>query len=382
MALGAGRPGPVERRVRAALDARRNRRPLRAGGAIALVLLAACFTAASATSGCQADAAGVDPSDPGVPSAEALAEMDSDALIAEVIAAAERRQAASADWRNLFLDLEWAEEQRDGAGTWSASGPRTRLNLWLADRDGSRYRADFVPEVLPWHNGAAPLNETRYSERWDGDLFRKVDWIYGKKSGTYGGRVSQERDQPTTSQSWDPRERLHRLLWTLLDDRSAAAGLEWLSRPDFSAATRGESLSARWHEGRVQVAVAAHLGSDNPSLQILSFDPGHSLRLAEMFACGTDDAGNFDPTQRHDLFEVLAWEAVPGTSVVLPARWTEPAHVPDLANRHAARTVHTLHAIRFFDEGDTRMYGVEEAELKGPLTEPFPRPAVRLRDTP
>lgn len=362
--LAMARPSSLEARMRALLDPRRRRtspgRFALAGG----LLSAATLGVVVSLSGYQlapTSAEGFEPT-------ADYAAMSAPELIDAITAADDRRRTEIADWENLHLMVSEVDEDVTAGGTWDPWGPRSEMSLWLADARSSRFRVDFLPIIRKWHGGARPFAETRLSKRWDGRLFQKLDWLYGGNTGAYGGRVSEERKMEAGSEDWRNQTRdWKEALGVLLNDRNAAAGLRFHSS---NRGIGGVYLNAELAEEKIWVFGIGLFGGDAPVG--LCFDPAHGLRLAKVLRLANDGS------EAKVLYEVTDWREVPGTGVILPARWTSPA---PSADRPEARRVSTLNRLAFFEPaGDPgEVYRVVEADLARGQKPPFRQPKVSLQ---
>lgn len=167
-------PSSIERRVRRLLAApllppTRLARSLQRGGVAAALLLALAAACAGPRSPDD------DPNDP----------------LARIAAT---RQLARDELRDLHLVVTGQRWDWDAAaGEWKKSEARWHARAWYEAHGAHRFRVDYDPQIVPWHGGARPFSECRYTESWDGTRYRKIDHVWF--DGHYQSRVSESREE-------------------------------------------------------------------------------------------------------------------------------------------------------------------------------------------
>lgn len=167
-------PSSIERRVRRLLAApllppTRLARSLQRGGVAAALL----FALAAACAG---------PREPDDDRNDPLARI------------AATRQLARDELRDLHLVVTGQYWDWDAtAGDWKKSEARWHARAWYEGHGAGRFRVDYDPQIVPWHGGARPFSECRYTESWDGTRYRKIDHVYFE--GLYQSRLSESREE-------------------------------------------------------------------------------------------------------------------------------------------------------------------------------------------
>ncbi len=167
-------PSSIERRVRRILAApllppTRLSRSLQRGGVAAALLLALAAACAGPRSPDD------DPNDP----------------LARIAAT---RQLARDELRDLHLVVTGQYWDWDAtAGDWKKSEARWHARAWYEGYGEQRFRVDYDPQIVPWHGGARPFSECRYTVGWDGTRYRKIDHVWFE--GLYQSRVSESRER-------------------------------------------------------------------------------------------------------------------------------------------------------------------------------------------
>ncbi|MBL8840669.1 MAG: M56 family metallopeptidase [Planctomycetes bacterium] len=104
------------------------------------------------------------------------------------------RQLARDELRDLHLVVTGQRWDWDAAaGDWKKSEARWHARAWYEGHGAGRFRVDYDPQIVPWHGGARPFSECRYTESWDGTRYRKIDHVWF--DGHYQSRVSESREE-------------------------------------------------------------------------------------------------------------------------------------------------------------------------------------------
>ncbi|MFA5863704.1 MAG: M56 family metallopeptidase [Phycisphaerae bacterium] len=287
--------------------------------------------------------------------------------------------SARQEFRNVEIVASVREYQWNAGGkNWIRTPARTHVRAWYEKCPPGKVRIEFDPEIHPWMGGPTPYGENRDLLAYDGNTFRKIDFVYNGRF--YESRISDKqkgwnRVLPSTSMytglrltPFDADQGIFRLLFEALEDKK-----KWFGRQNIY-------IHAQTIQQNGQPIVKLEIGRHPSSItDIYYLDPAKNFALISYEWWWTDRKDNrrFLMSSVH----VDAWKKI-RNSLLFPthavSQWLNQRNQPD----KKLMSIYQAQSVNFFDPAKSDiLFTASDIELGkrtaqmpiGPLTvKPIP----------
>ena len=260
---------------------------------------------------------------------------------------------------------EWDDTQQE----WVSTPARTHARAWIEELPRGRTRIEFDPQILPWTNGARPYAENRYLLAYDGEAFRKIDFVYNHERGIYTSRLSD------TQAGW---QRVLDAPWSIGTDLLL---MEMNGGPLHGLSEAIRIAEAGLLESKYVYAHAAEVIEGSRAVVLVEIGPDryeihkkYRLNPERNFALLSHESfgkGGFARNRRPYAGLYVRTAEQISDHIWLPTEWMGFWQPPN-SNRRASLQTHKVQSIRTYDPASSEtIFTAADIEL-GSITEQMP----------